>query len=142
MIKTPKFHLSDTSLAYLLLGINSESSWQDKAILGQLLETYIYQKLYKYADWHDEDLKFYHFRNKDKVEVGMIIEQGRQLARIKSKASATVTQNDFKGLNKLKDACNNQFAACEVFYDGENILPFGDKLFAMPISILTHAETN
>ena len=99
-------------------------------------ETFIYQELRKYADWHNEELKFYHFRNKDKVEVDIIIEQGRQLAGIEIKAAATVTQNDFKGLNKFKDACGERFAAGVVFYDGESILPFGEKLFAVPISVL------
>ena len=85
-------------------------------------------------------MRFYHFRNKDKVEVDIVIEQGLQLAGIEIKASATVTSSDFKGLNKLKDACGKQFSAGVVFYDGENILPFGDKLFAVPISELTPAH--
>lgn len=140
LIKTPKMHLTDTGLACSLMGLNSQSLWQDKALLGQLLETFIYQELRKYADWHDEEISFYHFRNKDKVEVDIIIEQGRQLVGIEIKAAATVTQSDFKGLYKLKDACGNQFSAGAVFYDGENILPFGDKLFAIPISLLTPSK--
>lgn len=77
----------------------------------------------------------HHFRNKDKVEVDIIIEQGRSLAGLEIKA-ATVTQADFKGLNKLKDACGEQFSASVVFYDGENILPLGEKLFSFPTSCL------
>jgi len=137
LIKTPKMHLADTGLACALLGVNSQSLWQDKTLLGQLLETFIYQELRKYADWHDEELKFYHFRNKDKVEVDIIIEQGRKLSGIEIKAAATVTQADFKGLAKLKDSCGEQFAAGVVFYDGETILPFGERLLAVPISLLT-----
>ena len=141
LIKKPKMHLADTGLACALLGVNREALWQDKALLGQLLETYIYQELRKYADWHDEDVKFYHFRNKDKVEVDIIVEQGRQLAGIEIKASATVTSKDFAGLKKLKEACGKQFSAGVVFYDGEAILPFGEKLFAIPISLLTPRDT-
>lgn len=137
LIKTPKMHVADTGLACSLLGVSSHSLWQDKALLGQLLETFIYQELRKHADWFEEELTFYHFRNKDKVEVDIIIEQGRQIAGIEIKASATVTQSDFNGLHKLKVACGEQFSAGVVFYDGENILPFGEKLFAVPISILT-----
>lgn len=136
LIKTPKLHFGDTGLACSLLGIDSKSLWEDKALLGQLLETFIYQELRKQADWYDRGLNFYHFRNKDKVEVDIVIEQGRQIAGIEIKASATVRAEDFKGLNKLKDACGNQFAAGVVFYDGESILPFGDKLFAIPVSAL------
>lgn len=70
--------------------------------------------------------------------MGIIIEQGQSLAGIEIKAAATITQADFKGLNKLKDTCGEQFAAGVVFYDSENILPFGDRLFAVPISCLMH----
>ncbi len=137
LIKTPKMHLTDTGLTCALLGVSSTTLWQDKALLGQMLETFIYQELRKQADWQDDELRFYHFRNKDKVEVDILIERGRQLAGIEIKASATVTSSDFKGLKKLKEACGEQFAAGVVFYDGENILPFGDRLFAVPISVLT-----
>ena len=110
--------------------------WKDRALLGQLLETFIYQELRKYADWHEQQLSFYHFRNKDKVEVDIIIEQGLSIAGIEIKASATVTASDFKGLNKLKDSMGDQFAAGVVFYDGESIVPFGERLFAVPVSLL------
>ncbi len=141
LIKTPKMHLSDTGLACSLLGASSQTLWKDKTLLGQLLETFVYQELKKYADWHSETVNFYHFRNKDKVEVDMIMQQGSKLAGIEVKASATITQSDFKGLNKLKNACGEQFTAGVVFYDGENILPFGDRLFAVPVSTLIPVAT-
>lgn len=142
LIKTPKMHIADTGLACALLNINGQTLWQDKNLLGQLLETFIYQELRKYADWHEEDMRFYHFRNKDKVEVDIIIQQGRQIAGIEIKAAATVTPRDFKGLNKLKGACGEHFAAGVVFYDGESILTFGERLFAVPISLLTPPTQN
>ena len=142
LIKTPKLHMSDTGLACALLNINSQSLWEDKQLLGQLLETFVYQELRKQASWHEENLSFYHFRNKDKVEVDIVIECGRQITGIEVKASASVKKDDFKGLYKLKEALGNQFASGVVLYDGENILPFGDRLFAVPISVLTHGSDN
>jgi predicted AAA+ superfamily ATPase len=136
LIKTPKLHLSDTGLACALLGIDSTNLWQDKALLGQLLETFIYQELRKQADWHAHHLDFYHYRDKDKVEVDIVIEQGQQLAGIEIKAAATVTQSDFKALKKLQEACGKRFSAGVVFYDGDSVLPFGKGLFAVPISAL------
>ncbi len=137
LIKTPKLHLTDTGLACALLGVNGQTLWQDKSLLGQLLETFIHQELRKYADWYGEPLSFYHFRNKDMIEVDIVIEQGRQLAGIEIKAAATVTQGDFKGLKKLQDLCGAQFVAGVVLYDGENVLPFGERLFAVPIALFT-----
>ncbi len=137
LIKTPKLHMTDTGLASALLGITGKTLWQDRSLLGQLLETFVYQELRKYGDWHEQPLNFYHFRNRDKVEVDIVIEQGNQFAGIEVKAAATVTAKDFKGLNKLKAATGTAFSAGVVFYDGENIIPFGDKQFAVPISLLT-----
>ena len=137
LIKTPKIHLADTGLACALLGLTSHTLWQDKALLGQLLETFVYQELRKQAAWHDANIDFHHFRNKDKVEVDIIIEQGQQIAGIEVKAAATVTANDFKGLKKLQTSCGKQFTAGVVLYDGEVVLPFGELLFAVPISSLT-----
>ena len=137
LIKTPKLHMADTGLACSLLGFNSKTLWKNRQVLGQLLETFVYQELRKYADWQDIPVNFYHFRNKDKVEVDIILEQGTQLAGIEVKASATVRSSDFKGLNKLKQALGEKFCTGVVFYDGERILPFGEKLYAVPISLLT-----
>ncbi|AFT71902.1 putative ATPase, AAA+ superfamily [Alloalcanivorax dieselolei B5] len=139
LIKTPKLHLADTGLACALLGVSRHDLWQDKALLGQMLETFIYQELRKQADWHEQELHFCHYRDKDKVEVDIIIEQGRKLAGIEIKAAATITQSDFKGLKRLKDATGERFAAGVVFYDGDAILPFGERLFAVPISVLVPA---
>lgn len=136
LIKTPKMHMSDTGLACSLLNVNSQDIWDDKSLLGQLLETFVFQELRKHADWHEYPLRFYHFRNKDQVEVDIVIEQGRQIAGVEIKAAATIKTSDFKGLNKLKEACGTQFAGGVVFYDGEAILPFGEKLFAVPIAAL------
>ena len=66
----------------------------------------------------------------------VIIEQGLKVAGVEVKAAATVTQSDFKGLNKLKASLGEQFAAGVVFYDGESIVPFGERLFAVPFSVL------
>ncbi len=137
LIKTPKLHMADTGLACSLLGLNSKTLWQDRQILGQLLETFVYQELRKYADWQELPIKFSHFRNNNKVEVDIIMQQGTKLAGIEVKASATVRAKDFKGLNMLKQANEESFCTGVVFYDGENIIPFGDKMFAVPISILT-----
>jgi len=136
LIKTPKLHMTDTGLTCALLGVNSQTIWEDKTLLGQVLETFVYQELRKLAGWHDENLNFYHFRNKDKVEVDIVIEQGTKFAGIEVKAAATVKKDDFKALYKLKEALGEKFASGIVFYDGDHILPFGERLYAVPLSLL------
>jgi len=137
LIKTPKLHLGDTGVACALLGINAEVLASDRTLLGQLLETFVFQELRRQASWHEEAVAFYHFRDKDGVEVDIVLEgSGQRLAGVEVKASATVTAADFKGLRKLKEAVSERFAAGVVLYDGEATVSFGEGLFAIPISRL------
>ena len=136
LIKSPKLHLGDTGLACALLGIDAAALWKNRELLGQLLETFVYQELRRLASWQEERIRFYHFRNKDGVEVDIVMERGQQIAGIEVKAAATVTQADFKGLRKLQEATNPNFAAGVVLYDGDVLTRFGENLFAVPMSAL------
>ena len=61
------------------------------------------------------------------------MESGTLVAGVEVKAGATVTQSDFRGLRRLKDACGDRFAAGVVLYDGRTSVSFGDGLHAVPI---------
>ena len=137
LIKTPKLHLGDTGVASALLGVDAEALAADRPLLGQLLETFVFQELRRQASWHDTPVTFHHFRDKDGVEVDLVLEgSGQHLAGIEVKASATVTTTDFRGLRKLKEAAAERFVAGVVLYDGESTVSFGEGLFAVPIRSL------
>jgi hypothetical protein len=55
---------------------------------------------------------------------------------VEVKASATVTAADFKGLKQLQEACGDKFACGLVLYDHDKTVPFGERLFATPLSVL------
>ena len=55
------------------------------------------------------------------------------MAGVEVKAAATVTDADFRGLRKLRDAAGKQFAGGVVLYDGTAATRFGDDLFAVPM---------
>ncbi|HEX6563287.1 MAG TPA: hypothetical protein VF020_03330 [Chthoniobacterales bacterium] len=55
---------------------------------------------------------------------------------VEVKAAAAVTAGDFQGLRKLAAATGDDFKLGIAVYDGELILPFGDRLFAAPISCI------
>jgi len=137
LVKSPKLHLGDTGLASALLGVDAEALDADRQLLGQLTETFVFQELRRQASWHDDPLSFFHFRDKDGVEVDIVIERGpRAVAGVEVKASATVRAGDFSGIRKLKGAAGRHFAGGVVLYDGEIAASFGDGLFAVPIRSL------
>lgn len=137
LIKTAKLHVGDTGLACALLGVDTDALVADRQLLGQMLETFVFQELRRQASARDEAMHFFHFRDKDGAEVDIVIERGaRAVAGVEIKAAATVTAADFRGLRKLKAASGKRFASGVVLYDGEASASFGDGLFAVPIRAL------
>lgn len=134
LVKTPKLHLGDTGVAAALLGLDVAALVEDRSILGQLLETFIFQELRRQASGHESEIRFHHFRDKDGYEVDLVLERGaRQVAGIEVKAAATVTEADFRGLRRLAGAAKQRFASGVVLYDGETSVSFGERLYGVPI---------
>ncbi len=136
LVKTPKLHIGDTGLACALLGATAPSLLADRSLLGQLLETFVFQELRRQATWYVGPVEFFHYRDKDQIEVDIVMESGSRVAGVEVKAGATVTGSDFRGLRRLKDACGERFAAGVVLYDGETSVGFGDGLHAVPMRLL------
>ena len=137
LVKAAKLHMGDTGLACALLGIDAVALHRDRDRLGPLLETFVLQELRRQASWYPEPVDFFHYRDRDDFEVDIVLERGSaSIAGVEVKAAATVTDADFRGLRKLRDAAGKQFAAGVVLYDGTAATRFGDNLFAMPLRSL------
>ena len=137
LVKTPKLHFGDTGLACALLGPTATALTADRTLLGPLLETFVFQELRRQAAGHDVPHTFFHYRDKDRVEVDVIIERGPlALAGVEVRAGATVTAADFRGLRKLRNTVGKRFAGGVVLYDGEICASFGDGLYAVPMRTL------
>lgn len=59
-----------------------------------------------------------------------------EVVGIEIKAAATVRGDDFRGLRHLAERLGSKFLAGFVLYTGEQVLPFGDKLRALPMAAL------
>ena len=133
-VKRPKLHFGDTGLAAALLGVDAAALQADRTLLGQLLETFVYQEFRRQASWHESLLRFFHFRDRDGAEVDIVIERAAgAVAGVEVKAAATVKPADFRGLRKLAAAAGDRFACGVVLYDGEVGARFGDRLHAVPL---------
>jgi predicted AAA+ superfamily ATPase len=137
LIKTPKLHFIDSGLLSALLGATPERIAKDRSALGSLLETFVISEILKQVSWFDEGCTVWHYRDKDQDEVDLVIEAGSgAMVGLEVKASATVNAGDFKGLRKLAGACGDDFKLGLLVYDGERTAPFGERLFAGPVSCL------
>ncbi len=136
-IGTPKLAYVDTGIACHLLGQDSSRLNEPDGAAGSMLENFVLMELARQLTWGDERARLYHYRTKDKVEVDAVIEaaDGRVVA-VEVKAGATVRAEDLAGLRHLANHLGDRFVAGYVLYTGQQTLPFGDRLRALPIDAL------
>ena len=137
LIRTPKVHVVDSGLAAMLNRVKIEC-WQSQSRdFGALLESFVVQQLICQAGWVDSDLTFSHYRDKEKVEVDLVIEQGRKVWAVEVKRSASVHSRDGVGLAKIAAQAGKNFEGGILLYSGANCLPLKvDKCFAVPMDRL------
>lgn len=142
LVKTPKLHMGDAGLAAALLHADSGDLLADRTLLGRLLETFAFNELVRLASFEERPVRFSHWRDRDGVEVDVVMEQGRLVAGVEVKASGTVVSKDFAGLRNLQESLGERFACGVVLYDGESYAPFGERLWAVPVSALWETPAN
>lgn len=136
LIKAPKLWLPDTGLAFQMLGYTAARFETDDAPLaGALFENFVAGEIAKQATWSESDVRLHHFRTAGGREVDVVIESADgSVAGIEVKLSASPTRSDFSGLAHLRDKLGTRFKAGVVVNTGSERLPFGDRLWAMPVS--------
>lgn len=137
LTKSPKLHFLDAGLLASMRNVSPDVVAKDKTCFGSILETFVFSELRKIASWSEQRCSFAHFRDKDKNEVDLVLENRRgEVIGIEVKSSATVSAADFSGMRKLADACGDKFVQGMVLYDHDKIVPFGENIFAAPLSSL------
>lgn len=137
LTKSPKLHFFDAGLLAAMREISPDMVAKDKTSFGPILETFVFSELKKIASWSNQRCSFAHFRNKDKNEVDLVLENRRgEVVGVEVKASATISAADFSGMRKLADACGKKFLQGLVLYDHDKVVPFGENMFAAPLSCL------
>jgi predicted AAA+ superfamily ATPase len=137
IVKTPKLHFLDSGLLATTRGLGFERMKANRGEFGPVLESFVFSEVLKLMTGSDLKLTPYHFRDQQMHEVDIVLERDDcMIAGIEVKAAATVKSSDFAGLRTLAEACKDRFAYGVVLYDGTDVVPFGDKLAAAPLSCL------
>jgi predicted AAA+ superfamily ATPase len=137
LTRRPKLHFLDAGLLAAIRGVTPARVGDDRGAFGPILETFVVSELLKIAAWAPERLTFSHYRDKDLNEVDIVIEDRRgRVVGIEVKAAATVTSHDFAGLRRLAVVAGRRFALGLVLHDHDRLVPFGDRLWAAPLSCL------
>lgn len=137
VVKTPKLQFIDSGLLATLLDLATEEVQQDRTRFGNVLETFVFGELLKHATTADDDYRLMYYRDADKFEVDVVIENtAGKLVCIEVKAAATIQESDLRGLKKLVGIAGEQFKMGVLLYDGTETMPLGSGIWAAPLSTL------
>ncbi|UOD51387.1 ATP-binding protein [Orrella daihaiensis] len=137
VVKTPKLQFIDSGLLAAISEFGHEELARDKTRFGALLETFVYSELLKHVNSSSRRYRLFYYRDVTGTEVDIVIENAAaEVIGIEVKASATVRRKDLDGLRKFAAIAGDRFKLGVLLYDGDQTLPFGDGIWAAPISTL------
>lgn len=136
VVKAPKVFLPDSGLLCHFMGETPDSLAAKAGLPGRVVETFVLAELLKHVAFSAQRLSLWHYRTQTNIEVDFVLENRMgQLTGIEVKASATVDGKDFKGLRHLQETEPESFMRGFVLYAGREMVPFGEKLWAVPLSM-------
>lgn len=136
--KQAKIFMTDSGLMASTLNWRMDDIRFDSDKIGKLIETFIFNELAVQIDLSDGQYTLYHYRDREKREIDFLIErEDGHLLGIEVKAGSAINKESFKHLEWFKNnlAKERPFSGI-VLYTGEFAAPFGDNMWAVPISAL------
>jgi len=138
LVKSPKGFLIDSLMLCHMLDLNLEEIERNKpGLFGHLLENYVATELTKLLTFSDTKASLLHFRSSDGKEVDFVLERpDGSVFAIEVKKSDSVNSQDFKGIRSFSELTPKEFIGGVVLYNGKDVVPFGENLWAVPFYIL------
>ena len=131
LVKTPKLYFMDTGLCAYLSRWPTPETLESGVMDGAFLETFVVSEIIKnyYNAGKTPDL--YYYRDIDKKEIDLLIEQGDKLYPIEIKKAKNPAHAD-KNLDVLK-VFKKQIEPCIIFCMSDEVIPYSRNAWLCPI---------
>lgn len=131
--KTPKMYFMDTGLCAYLCGINTSQMLMDSYLSGAFIETYVVSEIVKSYIHNGKIPNIYYYRDSNKEEIDVIIEENNKVYPIEIKQTATPTLSMAKNF-KLIDEKKRGVGAIVCLND--KFIPMNKDVYIIPISYI------
>ncbi|MEM4204373.1 MAG: ATP-binding protein [Candidatus Methanomethylicaceae archaeon] len=136
MIKAPKLYFIDTGLAAYLTKWKTVDTLLNGAMAGAFFETFVVTEIIKSYWFRGEEAPIYYFRDKEKHEVDLLIEQDGLIYPLEIKLSSRISPSDLANINYLRKKMKN-VAKGAVISAGTNYLPLDRENLIIPASLIS-----
>lgn len=99
MTKMPKIYFLDTGLACYLTNWQTYNTLESGAMNGAIFETYVVSEILKSFWFNATRAQIFFYRDKDKREIDLILENNGQLIPIEIKKKTSLDKKDIKNFN-------------------------------------------
>lgn len=139
VVKTAKLYFMDTGLAAYLTRWSNPDVMQSGAMAGAFFETYVISEIIKSFSNNGEKPPIYFYRDKDKYEIDLLIEQNNILYPVEIKKTATPSSDDAKNFFITKRIKNIKIAQGIIICNCSQVLNVKNKdssVLAIPVEYI------
>ncbi len=133
IVKTPKLYFLDTGLCSYLTNWNNAQVLESGAMSGAIFETFVVSEIIKSYVHNVKEPNIYYYRDKDKKEIDVIIENNGKLYPIEIKKSANPDKNMIKNFSVIPE---NQIGDGAIICLVDKDLPITKNVNAISISYI------
>jgi predicted AAA+ superfamily ATPase len=139
-VKSKKIYFVDTNfLSYIMRRDVKEAMANDPPLMRHLFENFVASEIMKTTSALSGKYYVSHFnpmRGEGKETDFVVEKDNGEAIAIEVKLESSLAERDFKNLELCRDTIGARFKRGVILYTGEHIVPFGDRLGAVPVNYL------
>jgi len=137
MIKTPKLYFLDSGLACWLLGWNTPEQLTSGAMWGHIFESFVFAEILK-SYYNDGLVKppLYYYRDKEKNEIDLLIENGDTLYPVEIKTTGDPKKSMVSAFDCLRDIPAKKRGSGAVICLAKERLPLTEDVWIVPVDLV------
>ncbi len=137
LVKSPKLYMTDTGMMAHVLGQDETRLAQEPTAVGPILETFVVTEIAKQLGWSRTRVRMHHARTHGGQEVDIVLEDERgRCVAIEVKATTSLSDRHLRGMRAFAELAGERLHRGIVLYTGHEVVPFGRKLYAMPVAAM------
>lgn len=137
LVKTPKMYFLDTGFICWLIGWNTPTQMTNGAMWGQIFETFVFTEILK-SYYNDGFVKppLYYYRDADKNEIDLLIEDGDTLYPVEIKANSDPHKSMVKAFRLLDNNPSKKVGSGAVICLAKARLPLTEHVWVLPVTMI------
>lgn len=137
LIKTPKMYFLDTGFVCWILGWNTPQQMVNGAMWGHIFESFVFSEILK-TYYNDGITKppLYYYRDADKNEIDLLIENGSILHPVEIKAGSDPKKSMIKAFGRLEDIPDKKIGQGAVICLAKERLPLTESVWTLPVCMI------